>query len=183
MIMKKNFTLNLKEHQLEVINYLKKKFSISSNKEMVNKCIKSALYLNKNDLIFSPIKENCRGGCFASVPQFEIDIKEDVFVSLFFNTTSKSKINLDYLFHKYYAGFEPKILQTESKEIIPFLELLSVLKARQASRPEYFSQSLASSLSIGEVEDIWSCISERDDWTKFKEKIKIIKNYATALRV
>ena len=111
------------------------------------------------------------------------DIKEDVFISLFFNATSKSKINLDYLFHKYYAGFEPKTLQTESKEIIPFLETLSVQKARQASRPEYFSQSLASSLSIDEVEDIWSCISERDDWTKFEKKIKIIKDYGTALRV
>ena len=39
MIMKKKFTLNLKEPQLEIINYLKKKFSISSDKVMVNKCI------------------------------------------------------------------------------------------------------------------------------------------------
>ena len=60
----KNFTLNLKEPQLEVINYLKKKFSISSSKEMVNKCIKSALNLNKNDLIFSSVKEKCRGWLF-----------------------------------------------------------------------------------------------------------------------
>ena len=95
----------------------------------------------------------------------------------------KSKINLNYLFHKYYAGFELKTIQTESKEIIPFLEILSVQKARQAYRPEYFSQSLASSLSIDEVEDIWSCISERDDWTKFEKKIKIIKNYGAALRL
>ena len=80
--MQKKFILNLKEPQLEVINYLKKKFSISSNKEMVNKCIKSALNLNKNDLIFSPIKEKCRGGCFASEPQFEIDINEDIFIQL-----------------------------------------------------------------------------------------------------
>ena len=50
--------------------------------------------------------------------------------------------------------------------------MLSVQKARQASRPEYFNQSLASSLSIDEVEDIWSCISERDDWTKFEKKLK-----------
>ena len=56
--MKKKFILNLKEPQLEVINYLKKKFSISSNKEMVNKCIKSALNLNKNDLIFNPVIKN-----------------------------------------------------------------------------------------------------------------------------
>ena len=63
-MMKKNFILNLKEPQLEVINYLKKKFSISSDKEMVNKCIKSALNLNKDDLIFSPVKEKCEGGLF-----------------------------------------------------------------------------------------------------------------------
>ena len=78
----KKFTLNLKEPQLEVINDLKKKFSISSNKEMVNKCIKSALNLNKNDLIFSPIREKCKGGCFASEPQFDIDINEDIFTQL-----------------------------------------------------------------------------------------------------
>ena len=80
--MQKKFTLKLKKPQLEVINYLQKKFSTSSNKEMVNKCIKSALYLNINDLIFSPIKEKCRGGCFASEPQFEIYINEDIFNQL-----------------------------------------------------------------------------------------------------
>ena len=81
-MMKKNLILNLKEPQLEVINYLKKKFSISSDKEMVNKCIKSALNLNKDDLIFSSVKEKCEGGCFASEPQFEIDINEDIFIQL-----------------------------------------------------------------------------------------------------
>ena len=80
--MKKIFTLNLKEPQSEVINYLKKKFSISSDKEIVIKCIKSALNMNKNDQIFSPIKEKCRGGCFASKPKFEIEINEDIFIQL-----------------------------------------------------------------------------------------------------
>ena len=69
--MKKEFNLNLKEPQLVIINNLKKKFSISSNKEMVNKCIKSALILNKDDLIFSTIKEKCSGGCYASEPRFK----------------------------------------------------------------------------------------------------------------
>ena len=78
----KKFTLNLKEPQLEIIDYLKNRFSISSDKEMVNKCIKSALNLNKNDLIFSSLKEKCRGGCFASEPQFDIDINEDHFIQL-----------------------------------------------------------------------------------------------------
>ena len=80
--MSKKFNLNLKEPQSEAINYLKKKFSISSDKEMVIKCIKSALNLNKNYLIFSPVKEKCRGGCFASKPQFEIDIDKDIFIQL-----------------------------------------------------------------------------------------------------
>ena len=78
----KKFTLNLKEPQLDVINHLKKKFTISSDIEMVTKCIKSVLNLNKNDLIFSPTREKCRGGCFASEPQFEIDMNEDMFIQL-----------------------------------------------------------------------------------------------------
>ena len=78
----KKFNLNLKKPHLEVINDLKDKFSITSNKEMVNKCIKSALNLNKEDLIFSTIKEKCSGGCFASTPQFEIEINEDIFMKL-----------------------------------------------------------------------------------------------------
>tara|TARA_B100000579_G_C22200992_1_gene562903 strand:- start:146 stop:505 length:360 start_codon:yes stop_codon:yes gene_type:complete len=78
----KKFNLNLKEPHLEVINVLKEKFSITSNKEMVSKCIKSALNLNKDDLIFSTIKEKCSGGCFASEPQFEIEMNEDIFFQL-----------------------------------------------------------------------------------------------------
>ena len=78
----KKFNLNLKEPHLEALNDLKKKFSITSNKEMVNKCIKSALELNKNDLIFSTIKEKCSGGCFASEPQFEVELHENIFIKL-----------------------------------------------------------------------------------------------------
>ena len=78
----KKFNLNLKEPHLEVLNDLKEKFSTTSNKEMVNRCIKSALNLNKDDLIFSTIKEKCRGGCFASEPQFEVELTEDIFIKL-----------------------------------------------------------------------------------------------------
>ena len=81
-IMIKKFNLNLKEPHLEVINVLKEKFSITSNKEMVSKCIKSALNLNKDDMIFSTVKEKCSGGCFASEPQFEIEMNEDIFFQL-----------------------------------------------------------------------------------------------------
>ena len=78
----KKFNLNLKEPHLEVLNDLKEKFSITSDKEMVNRCIKSALNLNKDDLIFSTIKEKCSGGCFASEPQFEVELNEDIFIKL-----------------------------------------------------------------------------------------------------
>ncbi|PPR26530.1 MAG: hypothetical protein CFH34_00920 [Alphaproteobacteria bacterium MarineAlpha9_Bin4] len=76
------FNLNLKDPHLEVINDLKAKFSITSNKEMINRCITSALNLNKDDLIFSTIKEKCSGGCFASEPQFEIEMNKDTFIQL-----------------------------------------------------------------------------------------------------
>ena len=45
------FNLNLKDPHLEVINDLKAKFSITSNKEMINRCITSALNLNKDDQV------------------------------------------------------------------------------------------------------------------------------------
>ena len=78
----KKFNLNLKEPQLEALNDLKEKFSIASNKEIVNRCIKSALNLKKDDLIFSTIKEKCSGGCFASEPLFEVELTEDIFNKL-----------------------------------------------------------------------------------------------------
>ena len=78
----KKFNLNLKEPHLEILNDLKEKFSVTSNKEIVNICIKSALNLNKDNLIFSTIKEKCSGGCFASEPQFEVELTEDIFIKL-----------------------------------------------------------------------------------------------------
>ena len=45
---------------------------------MCKVCIK----FKKDDLIFSTIKEKCRGGCFASEPQFEVELTEDIFIKL-----------------------------------------------------------------------------------------------------
>ena len=80
--MLKKFNLNLKEPHLDALNDLKEKFSITGNKEMVHICIKSALTLNKDEVIFSTIKEKCSGGCFASEPQFELELSEDIFIKL-----------------------------------------------------------------------------------------------------
>ena len=78
----KKFNLNLKKPHLEILKDLKEKFSITSNNEIVNKCINSALNLNKDDLIFGAIKEICSGGCYGSEPQFEIEMNEDIFFKL-----------------------------------------------------------------------------------------------------
>ena len=78
----KKFNLNLKEPHLRILNDLKEKFSTNSNKEILNNCIKSALYLANNALIFSTIQEKCSGGCFASEPKFEVEMNEDTFIKL-----------------------------------------------------------------------------------------------------
>tara|TARA_E500000178_G_scaffold222485_1_gene219495 strand:+ start:444 stop:800 length:357 start_codon:yes stop_codon:yes gene_type:complete len=78
----KKINLYLKEPHLEILNDLRENFSITSNKEMVDKCIKSALNMKKNDLIFNNVKEKCSGGCFASEPQFEVEVNEDSFMKL-----------------------------------------------------------------------------------------------------
>ena len=76
------FNLRLKEPHLKAISDLKEKFLAKSDQEIVNKCIESALNLNKNDLIFSTVKEKCSGGCYASEPQFDIELDENTFMQL-----------------------------------------------------------------------------------------------------
>ena len=49
------FNLRLKEPHLKAISDLKEKFLAKSDQETVNKCIESALNLNKKDLIFSTV--------------------------------------------------------------------------------------------------------------------------------
>ncbi|PPR77377.1 MAG: hypothetical protein CFH01_01566 [Alphaproteobacteria bacterium MarineAlpha2_Bin1] len=74
--------LSLKDTHLDIIDDLKKKYSVSSNEEIVKRCVKSALALKNDDFIFGSERENCTGGCFSSEPQFEIEIDEDIFRKL-----------------------------------------------------------------------------------------------------
>ena len=93
--------LSLKEPHIATIDYLKEKYSITSDEEVITRFIKLALELNKNDLIFATEREKCSGGCFASEPKFEIDIDEDDFEIL-------KKIFKDYDFDEY---------ETEEKQV------------------------------------------------------------------
>ena len=76
------FNLNLKDTHLEIIDQLKEKHSISSSEEIVKRYVKSALELQKDDFIFDSRREISIGGCFASEPQFEIDMDDDDFDKL-----------------------------------------------------------------------------------------------------
>ena len=110
------------------------------------------------------------------------EVNKDQFVSLFFSATTNSKINLDYLFHHFYSGFNTEEIISAPEPLQPFLKVLKKHLARQKRRPEFFNAKLECSLVIDEVESIWKAISENDDWTQFEKKILAIKRYGTALK-
>ena len=76
------FSLFLKDTHMEVVDGLKKKHSVTSGEEIIQRYVKSALQLQDDDLIFGSAREQCGGGCFSSEPQFEVDIDEGDFTKL-----------------------------------------------------------------------------------------------------
>ena len=88
------FNLSLKNTHVEIINDLKKKYSMSSSQDLIIKLIKSSLVLQDLDLVFGQEREKCSGGCFASEPQLSLDIEDDIFNKL-------KKIFDDYEFDDY----------------------------------------------------------------------------------
>tara|TARA_B100001250_G_C19745726_1_gene765192 strand:- start:330 stop:689 length:360 start_codon:yes stop_codon:yes gene_type:complete len=76
------FSLFLKDTHMSVIEKLKEKHSDTSNQDIIKKCVKAAIQLKDDDLIFGSAREQCGGGCFASEPYFEIDMDEDDFNKL-----------------------------------------------------------------------------------------------------
>ena len=107
------FNLSLKYSHLWVIDDLKEKNSISSNQEIVKRCVSSALQLQDDDSIFGTIREQCGDGCFASEPQFEVDMQESDFNRL-------RQIYKDYDFMEY--GSEEEEISKTVRCIIKFIE-------------------------------------------------------------
>jgi len=107
------FNLSLKYSHLWVLDDLKQRNSISSNEEIVKRYVNSALQLQDDDSIFGTIREQCGDGCFASEPQFEIDMDEGDFNRL-------KQIYKDYDFMEY-ATEEEEISKT-IRCIIKFFE-------------------------------------------------------------
>ena len=69
------FKLFLKETHLDILKNLGKTYKINNKEELIKRCILTALKLNKNDLIFDDIREQCIT-CFSSEPQFDLDIND-----------------------------------------------------------------------------------------------------------
>tara|TARA_E500000331_G_scaffold183317_1_gene176560 strand:- start:1216 stop:1569 length:354 start_codon:yes stop_codon:yes gene_type:complete len=107
------FNLSLKYSHTWVIDELKEKHSVSSNEEILRRYIHAALELKDNDLIFGTVREQCGDGCFASEPQFEVDIDQSDFDQL-------KQIYKDYGFLEY-ATEEEEISKT-IRCIIKFIE-------------------------------------------------------------
>ena len=107
------FNLSLKKTHIETINDLKTKHSVSSSQELIKKYVESSLELSDKDLIFGQEREKCSGGCFASEPQFSLELDDDIFNKL-------KKIFDDYKFDSYKTSEEEvsKIIRC----IINFIE-------------------------------------------------------------
>ena len=107
------FNLSLKDSHSWVIDELKEKHSSSSGEEIVKKYVKSALQLQDSDLIFETVREQCGEGCYASEPQFEVDMDEDDFNKL-------KQIYKDYGFMGY--NTEEEEISKTIRCIIKFIE-------------------------------------------------------------
>ena len=69
------FKLFLKNSHLDMLKDLSKKYDIHNKEELIKKCIKTALKIDDNDLIFDEIREQCIT-CYTSEPQFELEIDD-----------------------------------------------------------------------------------------------------------
>ena len=67
---------------MEIIEKLKQKHSDTTDQNIVKRCVKSAIQLHDDDLIFGSAREQCGGGCFSSEPKFVIEMDEEDFNKL-----------------------------------------------------------------------------------------------------
>ena len=69
------FKVFLKNTHIDMLEDLSEKYGIHNTEELLKKCIKTALKLNDNDLIFDEVREQCIM-CFASEPKFDFEIDD-----------------------------------------------------------------------------------------------------------
>jgi uncharacterized protein YdiU (UPF0061 family) len=100
-----------------------------------------------------------------------------------------SAANLDFaqFFHDWYGGVlslmrvsrSPASKSYEHQAFAEFKELISQFQPSSGVEArlsqDYFERAKPCGLLIDEIDSIWSCVSERDDWSKFEAKIEDIR--------
>ena len=75
-------SLSLKDSHLWTLDALKEKNAVSSNEEIVRRCVSSVLKSEDRDSVFGTVREQCGEGCFSAEPHFEVDIDTPDFEEL-----------------------------------------------------------------------------------------------------
>ena len=86
---------------------------------------------------------------------------------------------IDRVFFDWRGGRDPGEQPYSSPQ---FRELAKLLEGRaRQSTHEYWSDDGPCSMHIDEVEEIWSAIADRDDWTPFDDKLRAIRRMGEAM--
>ena len=100
----------------------------------------------------------------------------------FFNAAKASDYGLDQIFHDLYGGV-PRCKGYDDDLWKPLLEILTAARSIRpdALQHQHFRQPHAVSLTIDEVESLWSPIAAEDNWKPLTEKITAIRTMRAAL--
>jgi uncharacterized protein YdiU (UPF0061 family) len=118
------------------------------------------------------------GVCFETV-----DTERDAALArAFFVAAKKSKYRFDQIFHDLYGG-APRVDGYGDEIWRPVLDLLAAARParKDALSHPHFAAGKAVSMTIDEVEAIWSPIATDDDWSLLEAKIAQIRQMRAAL--
>jgi uncharacterized protein YdiU (UPF0061 family) len=90
-----------------------------------------------------------------------------------------SHMPIDRFFFEAFGGWLPEGDDWAAFESVR--ALLSDYRPRSDRSHPYWSDAAPCSMLIGEVEQIWAAIAERDDWTPFDAKVAAIRRMGQAL--
>ncbi len=120
---------------------------------------------------------------------FEPDIQ---FLQTLFDWLTKTQAGWDQFFHDWYCGEAsatrakqgPQAALYATDEFKPVrdgIEARSTGGAAEFLRHPYFQRATPHTMLIGEVENLWTAIAERDDWSLFEAKLAQIAELHDAL--
>lgn len=93
-------------------------------------------------------------------------------------TMVQEQIPIDRFFHEHRGGGGATEGFSEKRKA--FASMLSDYQNPSAAEHPYWTQDTPCSMLIGEVEDIWQAIAERNDWTTLSRKVDAIRHMGKA---